>query len=111
MANLDSLNEDRVEKALIYLSQTDTEHARLSAEEKRLDELLKSVKAKEFLQATGSNDVRSAAAYDSQSYKEAVNEYAEAYRKWKEMTNRRQFETLVIDIWRSLEASRRRSQI
>ncbi len=39
--SLEKLSDSRVEKALIYLSETDEEHAELSGEVKRLEELIK----------------------------------------------------------------------
>ena len=49
---LEHLNDSRVEKALIYLSRTDQEHAELSGEVKRCEEAIKQAKAHSFLLAS-----------------------------------------------------------
>ena len=51
--NLENLNDDRVEKALIFLSSTDEDHAILGSEVKRLEEGIKQAKAHYFLLSEG----------------------------------------------------------
>jgi hypothetical protein len=46
--SLEKLSDGRVESALIYLSSTDEEHAELSGEVKRLEELLNRPRATHF---------------------------------------------------------------
>ena len=66
---LENLNDSRVEKALIYLSRTDQEHAELSGEVKRCEEAIKQAKAHAFLLSSGTVAERDAQAIDSPSYK------------------------------------------
>lgn len=111
MANLDKLDANRVEEALKYLAQTDIQHAELSGRVKQLEELLKSVKSKEYLIAEGTDGIRKAQAESSWSYIESVKEWAEAWTQFKTIDNLRNREFLIIDLFRTLEASRRRGNI
>lgn len=111
MPNLDTLNADRVEQALKYLAQTDVNHAELSGRVKQLEELLKSVKAKEYLNATGTDGNRTSVALSSQTYIDAVNEWSEAVIAFKTVDNLRNREMLIVDLFRTLEASRRKGNL
>lgn len=112
MANLESLNADRVEQALKYIAQTDIEHAQLSGSVKQLEELLKAVKAREYLKSAGSSDgARKAEAECSASYTKAVKEWSDVLVEFKTIDNLRNREFLIIDLFRTLEASRRKGNL
>jgi hypothetical protein len=111
MANLDQLNEARIHQALIFLAETDIKDAELSGQEKELSEGLKSVKSALYLDATGTDGVRKAMAEASEVYSANVREWVECWTKWKTLNNQRQHEIRLIDLFRTLEASRRKGNI
>lgn len=111
MANLDRLDENRVETALTYLAGTDEEHAILSGEVKRLEELLKTVKAKSFLVSEGGVGEREQKALASTEYSQAVQEWSDTWKNFKIIDNKRQHEIRCIDVWRTLESSRRKGNV
>lgn len=93
-----------------FLAGSDTTYAEAIAERGRCDKRLKAVVA---LLKQQSNEKSQAAketdAYASQGYAEAVQEEFEAVKTLEVLKAQRSSATLKIDIWRSLEASRRRS--
>jgi len=108
---LENLNDSRVEKALIYLSRTDQEHAELSGEVKRCEEAIKQAKAHSFLLAKGTVAEREAQAIDSPGYENAVAEWVENYKQFKILDNKRQHEIRITEIWQTLSANRRKGSL
>ena len=107
------ITEERLEKALHYLSETDEDSAKASATVKYLDRLLKRKKA---LFITGEASLKSISAkeqafYASQTYLDAVDELFQAEVKASTLENKRDKEGLIIDLFRTLEASRRKHNI
>jgi hypothetical protein len=107
------ITEDRLEKALAYLAQTDEQSAEASANVKYLDRLLKRIKA---LFITGESNLKSISAkeqayYASDDYQKAVQEIYDAEVKASTLENKRDKEGMVIDLFRTLEASRRKHNI
>jgi|TARA_R100000458_G_C8207859_1_gene196311 conjugal transfer/entry exclusion protein len=107
------ITEDRLEKALAYLAQTDEQSAEASANVKYLDRLLKRRKA---LFITGESNLKSISAkeqayYASDDYQKAVQEIYDAEVKASTLENKRDKEGMVIDLFRTLEASRRKHNI
>ena len=108
---LEKLDETRVEKALITLSDTDEEHANLSGEVKRCEEAIKQAKAHSFLLASGTVAEREAQAIDSPGYENAVAEWVENYKQFKILDNKRQHEIRITEIWQTLSANRRKGSL
>ena len=108
---LEKLDEARVEKALITLSDTDEEHAQLSGEVKRCEEAIKQAKAHAFLLASGTVAEREAQAIDSPGYENAVAEWVENYKQFKILDNKRQHEIRITEIWQTLSANRRKGSL
>jgi len=108
---LEKLDEARVEKALITLSDTDEEHAQLSGEVKRCEEAIKQAKAHSFLLASGTVAEREAQAIDSPGYENAVAEWVENYKQFKILDNKRQHEIRITEIWQTLSANRRKGSL
>jgi hypothetical protein len=105
-----TITEARIEKALITLAQTDERFGELKAEEKRAERQVKSALAlaKKSSNAT-SNAAKEDDALDSQIYKDAVNHAFEVTKELETLKAQRDLEHVVMDIWRTLEASRRRA--
>ena len=107
------ITENRLEDALKFLSETDEQNAEANANVKYLDRLLKRKKA---LYITGEQTLKSISAkeqgfYASDVYKNAVEELFNADVKAATMENKRDKEGLIIDLFRTLEASRRKHNI
>jgi len=107
------ITEIRLEDALRYLSETDEKSAKANANVKYLDRLLKRKKA---LHITGNTVDKSIAAkeqayYGSDTYKEAIQELFDAEVEASTLENKRDKEGIIIDLFRTLEASRRKNNI
>ena len=107
------ITEIRLEDALRYLSETDEKSAKANANVKYLDRLLKRKKA---LHIAGnavdkSISAKEQAYYGSDTYKEAIQELFDAEVKASTLENKRDKEGLIIDLFRTLEASRRKNNI
>ena len=107
------ITEKRLENALKYLADTDEENAKANAQVKYLDRLLKRKKA---LHITGNTNDKSISAkeqtyYASDTYKDAIQELFNAEVAASTLENKRDKEGLVIDLFRTLEASRRKNNI
>jgi uncharacterized protein (DUF2132 family) len=107
------ITEKRLEESLKFLSETDEQNAETNANVKYLDRLLKRKKA---LFITGEASLKSVSAkeqafYASQTYLDAVDELFQAEVKASTLENKRDKEGLVIDLFRTLEASRRKGNI
>ena len=107
------ISEQRLEKALSFLAETDETNAEANANVKYLDRLLKRKKA---LHITGNTEDKSISAkeqsyYASTIYKTAVEEIFTAEVKASTLQNKRDKEGLIIDLFRTLEASRRKNNI
>ena len=107
------ITEKRLEESLKYLADTDEESASANANVKYLDRLLKRKKA---LHITGNKEDKSISAkeqtyYASDIYKAAIDELFDAEVKSNTLDNKRDKEALIIDLFRTLEASRRKNNI
>ena len=107
------ISEKRLEESLKYLADTDEESAVANATVKQLDRLLKRKKA---LHITGNKEDKSISAkeqtyYASNTYKEAIDELFKAEVDASTLDNKRDKEGLIIDLFRTLEASRRKNNI
>lgn len=111
MSDLEHLNDNRVEKALMFLSSTDESHAELSGEVKRLEEALKMTKSHCYLLSDGTIAEREAKAINSPQYREVVEEWIEALKEFKMLDNKRQHEIRITEIWQTLSANRRKGNV
>lgn len=111
MMNLEQLNENRVEEALITLSMSDENHAILAGQVKYLEEGLKQAQAHEFLLAEGTVAERDAKAKASPKYALAVVQWTDALKNFKKIDNERNHEMRIIDIWRTLSSNRRQGNM
>ena len=107
------ITEKRLEDSLKYQADTDEESASANANVKYLDRLLKRKKA---LHITGNKEDKSISAkeqtyYASDIYKAAIDELFDAEVKSNTLDNKRDKEALIIDLFRTLEASRRKNNI
>jgi sugar phosphate isomerase/epimerase len=101
------ISDDRCERALRYLAETDEEAAELKANVERCEFKAKQVKASVFLHFTGTVGEREAEALTGQRTTAAYEEYFKAIRDYQAVANKRALQVLIVEVWRSLQANRR----
>lgn len=106
-----NISEDRLQKALTYLAETDQPSAEARARVKALEQRRKTVKGLAFLGSSGTMAEKEAKAYASQEYQDIVNEYENAVADAELYANKRKTEELIIEVWRSINAGRRKGNI
>jgi len=105
------VSEERLTKALKYLAETDEECARARALVKGLEEQRKTVKALAYLEAEGTNTDRQEKAYASSEYTEHIARLENAIADYELLANKRSTEALIVEVWRSEGANRRRGTL
>lgn len=93
---------------MAYLSDSDEPFAQEKMELEKAAILQKRVRSRVFLVADGSVEQRKAIAETSGETAEADDRYIACVKAFETIKARRQRAELVIDIYRTLEASRRR---
>ena len=103
---------DDVEKAVEYLASTDETHAKITASQESMKDAEKHTKGK-YVITHGDLPVSKAehAYYASSDFLEMLKLKKEGFEHLKELTNKRQTAVLRIEIWRTLEASRRKGNV
>lgn len=102
------ISQDRMELALRYLAESDEECARLKANMENFEFKARAVRDAIFMRMEGSVADRNAKAGAHDDYCEAMDTYFAALQEYEAMRNKRSTESIVIDVWRSLNADRRR---
>ena len=101
---------EEVSEALQYLAFTDAEMGKLSGAVQAEEYLYKQSLARQYLAATGTVPERdSSAKCDPDSIKHA-NRHVNAITDLKILQAKRKTAELTIDVWRSINASRRQGQ-
>ena len=101
------ISDERMEKALRFLAETDLSCAEAKANMERAELKAKRIKQTVFLYSTGTAAERNATAEIDDQTVEAFDEYAEAVKAYAAIANKRETEKIVIDVWRSVQANRR----
>jgi hypothetical protein len=104
------ISEDRAEKALRYLAETDLPCAEAKADMERAEFKAKAVKQQTFLHSSGTVAERQATAEASEEHSAAQNDYFASIKVYSHMANKRETERIVLDCWRSIQANRRAGQ-
>ena len=103
---------ERLQQALTYLAETDEKCGILRADVARAEFKAKSIKntlMKAILK--GSIPDRTAEAETSQEYLDAKMLEFQRFGEYEGMKNKRATESILIDVWRSLNAGRRSGQV
>ena len=103
------ISQDRMEKALTYLATTDDEAAELQANVERAEYRARGVRDALIVHGEGGLGERQARAGCAQEYMDAMDAYFAAVAASGKVRNKRRTEEIVIDVYRTLEASRRRA--
>ena len=91
-----------------FLADTDDKFAHCKTEMLRSEILVERAKARVFIIAVGNVEERKAAAKVSGDVTEAEDTYIGWVKEFETLKAKRQRAEIVIDTWRSLEASRRK---
>lgn len=102
------ITEERMMNAMTYLAESDDAYAEYKAALLRCEILCKRVRARAFLQEEGSNEVRKAKAEVNPEVDEADKYLVEATLYLEGLKAKRSRAELLIDVFRTLEASRRK---
>lgn len=105
------IDDDRLERALVKLAQSDELVARLHAEVERSEYRAKAVKDAIFLRSDGSVAERNAIAGTHLEYAAAMEAYFIAMQTHEALRNERSREVIVIDVFRSLNSARTKGLI
>jgi|TARA_B110000971_G_scaffold80171_1_gene82289 hypothetical protein len=107
------ITEKRLEEALKYLSDTDEDHAKLGSGLEYLKDKSKRDKALHIVHNTEDTTISSKEQryYASDNYLNHIKEKQALSEQVNIVENKRSKECLIIDVWRTLEASRRRNNI
>lgn len=103
------ISEQRLEAALNYLADTDASYAQEKAELERAEIIRKRSRARVFLLADGNNEERKAKAEISPDVEKADDDYVDSVKAYESLKARRERADIVIQVYRTLEASRRKA--
>ncbi len=103
--------EDDVSKALNYLASTDEAEANAKALVKAVDEGRKIIKAQVFLAAKGTAAERTEIAYASPEYQAQIERQQDATADHALLHTKRKRAELMIEVWRSTNANRRKGNV
>lgn len=104
------ISDERAEKALRYLAETDLPCAEAKANAERMEFKAKAIRHALFLHSTGTVAERQAKAETDDAYEDAMGEYLKAVSEYSHMMNKRDTEHIVLDTWRTIQANRRRGE-
>jgi len=105
------IDRERAEKAIEFLTDTDVECAKAKSLLEGYVRQDKTIKSTAFLDAQGTVGERNARAEVSALATEHARKIENATLDYETLRNRRNTAMIVIDFWRSLEASRRKGNI
>ena len=106
----DSISQSRMEEAMAFLAETDDDYAAAKTDLLRCEILCKRVRARAYLTADGSSvEARKAAAEGAQDVLTADDALIAATLAFERLRARRGRAEILIEVWRSVNASRRKS--
>jgi len=103
-----AITQDRMELAMDELASTDEKVAELKTNVKRAEYLLKRKEAHAFVSSQGTVKDREAASRLDADVVAAYDAHTDAMEEYERLEAKRKTWELVIDTWRTVEASRRR---
>ena len=106
-----NITDDRLQKAIVYLAETDEPCASLKADTERAEYKAKATRDAVFKHSDGTVADRTAIAGSSGEYADAMKDYFDTLHRYEAMRNKRATECIVIDVWRSIQANQRRGNI
>ena len=105
------ISDDRLQKALTYLAETDLTCAELKTDVARQEFKLKQIKAAIFTTSDGNIEQRKAASETHESTQDQITNYLDAVQAYESMNNKRKTEQLIVELWRTESANKRQGNI
>ncbi len=106
------ITEDRLQKALTYLAQTDSEMAKAKAYMMKLEKHEKMIISYSMLDSEQkSNPLKESEARTSKNYDEWLKKYTVAVEDFNSLYNKRSTESTLVEVWRSLNSSRNKGNV
>lgn len=106
------VGEERLEKALRFLAESDQISADLKAQVERHEYACKLARARMFLLSTESSvEARKADAEKSHDVQDAEGKRCDCIQEFERLRAKRTTETLIVEVWRSVNANRRQGTI
>jgi hypothetical protein len=106
------ISEERLEKALRFLAETDEKAAELKVQVHRKSYIVDLSRKREFLKAEASTiETKKAIAETSVQVRDSITEELDAELEWEKLRAKRATEELIVEVFRTLEASRRQGRI
>jgi hypothetical protein len=106
---MQGVTQDRMEAALEYLSETDEPFAEAKTQVLHCEILCKRVRARVLVTEEGAMDLRKAKAEIHEDVVDADLGLCEAVEHFETLKAKRSRAEIVIDVWRSVNASQRKS--
>ena len=104
----DELTEHKVFEILTFLSGSDAQFAAAKCALESAEILRKRVRARGFIEAEGTAGERTAEAETADDTQAADDAYVSAKLAFEKLKAHRERGEMLVEVWRSLEASRRR---
>lgn len=105
------ITEYDVEKAVDFLRDNAIAIGKAKERLVKAANMLKHIEALEFMKAEGSNDVRRYSSRTAETYKEGIIEEAQAAGEFEKLKALREAASMVIETWRSEQATFRAMRI
>lgn len=109
-----SVSQEKMEKALKYLAETDIDYGTAKGRAEGIKYHLKIAKAQAMVAQIGKDGTvaeKEARAETDEAYKAKVEEYANACLDRDVMGAKRKTAELIIEVWRSVNAGRRQGNV
>lgn len=109
---MEPISLERMEKAVMFLCNSDVDYARAKSLYEGLVEQRKTVKAQIFLRSGQKTvDAKNADSYSSDPYKRHLVKMENAQLTFLTLQAQRNTASVIVDCWRSLNAARNKGQI
>jgi hypothetical protein len=105
---MSEITQDRMEAAMHYLAETDQDYAEQKAKLERAEIVRKRTRSRIFLTEAGTVAERQAKAEIHDDVEIADDQYVTCIEVFETLKARRERAQIVIEVWRSLNAARRK---
>ena len=105
------ISEDRAEKALRFLVETDEPCAMAKGEVERTEFAYKRTREAVFTHSEGTVAERQAIAAQHKTTLAAHDEYVKALQTYSHMANKRDTERIILDVYRTISANKRMGNV
>jgi hypothetical protein len=103
------IDQEKMEKAMTYLAETDISYAEAKTNLLRAEILVKRVRARVFVETEGGVEVRKAKAEGHVDVVTADESLCASTLDFETLKAKRSRAEIVIEVWRSVNASQRKS--